>query len=47
VLRPPLESTQYTAIRFAEHLALEGIAPSIGTVGDAYDCETVSRRRAG
>jgi putative transposase len=29
--------SQYTAIRFAEHLALEGIAPSIGTVGDAYD----------
>ena len=26
-----------TAIRFTEHLALEGIAPSIGTVGDAYD----------
>jgi putative transposase len=39
--------SQYTAIRFAEHLALEGIAPSIGTVADAYDCETVSRRRAG
>jgi putative transposase len=29
--------SQYTAIRFTEHLALEGIAPSIGTVGDAYD----------
>lgn len=29
--------SQYTALRFAEHLALEGIAPSIGTVGDAYD----------
>ena len=28
---------QYTSIRFTEHLALEGIAPSIGTVGDAYD----------
>ena len=24
-------------MRFTEHLALEGIAPSIGTVGDAYD----------
>jgi hypothetical protein len=31
--------SQYTAIRFTEHLDLEGIAPSIGTVGDAYDCE--------
>lgn len=29
--------SQYTAIRFAERLALEGIAPSIGSVGDAYD----------
>jgi transposase InsO family protein len=29
--------SQYTSIRFTGHLALEGIAPSIGTVGDAYD----------
>jgi len=29
--------SQYTSIRFTEHLALEGITPSIGTVGDAYD----------
>jgi putative transposase len=29
--------SQYTAIRFTEHLALEGIAPPIGTIGDAYD----------
>jgi putative transposase len=29
--------SQYTALRFTEHLALEGIAPSIGSVGDAYD----------
>jgi putative transposase len=28
---------QYTSIRFTEHLALEGIAPSIGTDGDALD----------
>jgi transposase InsO family protein len=28
---------QFTSIRFTEHLALEGIAPSIGSVGDAYD----------
>jgi putative transposase len=36
-LRPPVESGQYTSIRFTEHLRREGIAPSIGTVGDAYD----------
>jgi transposase InsO family protein len=29
--------SQYTAIRFTEHLALEGISPSIGSIGDAYD----------
>lgn len=28
---------QYTAIHLTEHLALEGIAASIGTAGDAYD----------
>ena len=29
--------SQYTAIRFTETLALEGLIPSIGTVGDALD----------
>ena len=29
--------SQYTSLRFTEHLGLEGIQPSIGTVGDAYD----------
>jgi transposase InsO family protein len=29
--------SQYTAIRFTEHLDLEGIRPSIGSVADAYD----------
>jgi len=29
--------SQYTSIRYTEHLALEQIRPSIGTVGDAYD----------
>jgi transposase InsO family protein len=28
---------QYTSLRLTEHLALEGIRPSIGTVADAYD----------
>ncbi len=37
MLRPPIESTQYTSIAFAETLVLEGIAASIGSVGDAYD----------
>jgi transposase InsO family protein len=29
--------SQYTSIKFTEHLELEGISPSIGSVGDAYD----------
>lgn len=29
--------SQYTSIRLTEHLELEGIRPSIGSVGDAYD----------
>lgn len=29
--------SQYTSIRLTEHLLTEGILPSIGTVGDAYD----------
>jgi transposase InsO family protein len=38
--------SQYTSITFTEHLDLEGIRPSIGTVADAYDCETVGCRLA-
>lgn len=29
--------SQYTSIRLTEHLAVQEIAPSIGSVGDAYD----------
>lgn len=29
--------SQYTSIRFTEHLKLEQIRPSIGSIGDAYD----------
>jgi putative transposase len=29
--------SQFTSIRFTDHLALEGIAPSVASVGDAYD----------
>jgi transposase InsO family protein len=37
VLRRPVESAQYTAITFTEALIEAGIAPSIGTIGDALD----------
>ena len=45
MLRPPVESTQYTSIRYGERLAELGAVPSIGTVGDSYDnalAETVN-----
>lgn len=29
--------SQYTSVKFTEHVDLEGIKPSIGSVGDAYD----------
>lgn len=32
--------SQYTSIAFTERLAEAGIAASIGTVGDAYDCQS-------
>ena len=36
MLLPPVEPNQYISISFTETLALEGIAASIGSVGDAY-----------
>ena len=36
--------SQYTAVRFGETLMLEGMRPSIGSVGDAYDKEYSSHR---
>ncbi|MFD9360080.1 IS3 family transposase [Streptomyces sp. NPDC060031] len=32
--------SQYTSFALAEHLDLAGIAASIGSVGDAYDCQS-------
>jgi putative transposase len=37
VLRRPLEPAQYTSIAFTERVAEAGAAPSVGSVGDAYD----------
>ena len=37
VLRRQVESAKYTSIRFTDHLDVEQIASSIGSVGDAYD----------
>ena len=37
VLRRPVEFAQYTSVRFGQTLLLAGLAPSVGTVGDALD----------
>jgi len=37
VLLPPVESDQYTSIRYANRLADAGAVASIGSVGDSYD----------
>jgi len=29
--------SQYTSVRYTDHLMLEGLSASIGSVGDAYD----------
>ena len=37
MLHRPIESTQFTSIRYGERLAEIGAIPSTGTVGDSYD----------
>ncbi len=39
MLLRPLEPGDYTSIRYSERLAEAGIAASIGSVGDSYDCD--------
>ena len=37
MLRRPVESTQYLAIRYTERLADAGAVPSVGSRGDSFD----------
>ncbi len=37
MLEGPIESRQYTSVKFGEKLSLSGIRPSVGSVGDAFD----------
>jgi transposase InsO family protein len=37
VLRPPLDSAQYTSWAFGRRLRGAGMIGSIGSIGDAYD----------
>jgi len=36
---------QYVSIKYSERLAEAGIEPSVGSVGDSYDCESVGAVR--
>jgi putative transposase len=38
--------SQFTSVRYGERLAEVGAVPSIGTVGDSYDCESSACRQA-
>jgi len=40
-------TAQYTSWAFTQRAKESGLLPSMGTIGDAYDCETPGRRRAG
>ena len=37
LLQRPIEFTRYLSMRYTERLAEAGIAPSVGSRGDAYD----------
>lgn len=37
MLRPPIESAQFTSIRYGERVTELGAVPSIGSIGDSYD----------
>jgi hypothetical protein len=39
VLLRSIEPSQYLAIRYTERLAEAGVANSVGSKGDSYDCE--------
>ena len=37
VLQPPVESAQYTALRFSQRLTEAGVAASMGSTGDSFE----------
>ena len=37
--------SQYLALRYTERLAEAGVEPSVGSVGDSYDCESIGAVR--
>jgi hypothetical protein len=45
VLRPPVETAQYTSAEFGNTLKALRMRASMGRVGSCYDCETDDRRQ--
>ena len=41
------QGSQYTSLAFGGRCREAGVRPSIGSVGDAFDCEIAGRRPAG
>ncbi len=41
MLRRPVESAQYVAIRYTERLAEAGAVASVGSKGDSYDTQSM------
>lgn len=41
MLQQPIEPTEFTSVRYGERLAEIAATPSIGSVGDSFDCQTV------
>ena len=39
MLRGPVESGQYLALRYTDRLDAAGAVRSVGSKGDSYDCE--------
>jgi hypothetical protein len=45
LLRRPFEAAQYLSITYTRRLADAGIAPSVGSGGDRFDCEIIGAVR--
>ena len=47
LVHPSDRGVRYLSIKYTARLAEAGIEPSVGSVGDSYDCEIADRRPAG
>ncbi|MGY3205816.1 transposase InsO family protein [Streptomyces sp. TE5632] len=41
MLQRPIESAQFTSWAFTERARASGLVPSMGTIGDCYDCQSL------